>query len=120
MGGVSESKLKLLPGAGEGEEGTEGSRFGAVFEGVVSSEVGFAAGGFTSIRTRCVLVGWETSCQSLGPVGQIDRLTPFPIPAGHQEPETGAGPAGLRRHPPAHQGRRAPADHQGANHRVEV
>lgn len=50
MGGVSESKLKLLPGAGE--EGTEGSRFGAVFEGVVSSEVGFAAGGFTSIRTR--------------------------------------------------------------------
>jgi hypothetical protein len=50
MGGVSESKLKLLPGAGE--EGTEGSRFGAVFEGVVSSEVGFASGGFTSIRTR--------------------------------------------------------------------
>lgn len=52
MGGVSESKLKLLPGTGE--EGTDGSRFGAVFEGVVSSEVGFAAGGFTSIRTRCV------------------------------------------------------------------
>ena len=47
MGGVSESQLELVPGAGENENSVA-----AVFQGDVSTKTGIASGGFVSARTR--------------------------------------------------------------------
>lgn len=51
MGGVSESNLRIVPGAGEASEGSrlEGSSMAAVFSGEVRTA---NAGGFVSVRTR--------------------------------------------------------------------
>lgn len=47
MGGVSESALRVVPGAGEGRDG--GLRAAAVFAGEVKTS---NSGGFVSVRTR--------------------------------------------------------------------
>ncbi|TFJ88340.1 hypothetical protein NSK_000689 [Nannochloropsis salina CCMP1776] len=52
MGGTSDSKFTLIPGAGEAGNEDSPSRIAGVFEGMVTTERGFASGGFTSVRTR--------------------------------------------------------------------
>ena len=52
MGGRSDSKFSLVPGAGEEGNDDSPSRIAGVFEGVVTTDRGFASGGFTSMRTR--------------------------------------------------------------------
>lgn len=52
MGGTSDSKFTLVPGAGEEGSSDSATRIAGVFEGVVTTERGFASGGFTSMRTR--------------------------------------------------------------------